>query len=352
MMKGKKIGVLLVNLGTPDSPKVGDVRKYLNEFLTDGRVIDYPWLPRQVLVRGIITPFRASNSAKSYKEIWEEKGSPLKFISEELTAKVQEAMDSIPSSNPDEAVEYVVELAMRYQTPNIEQKLNKLRKERVAQYIILPLFPQYASASTGSVHQKVMSIVSKWQSIPPITMIHAYHDDPAFIHAFAEIGKTYHPENYEHILFSFHGVPERHLRKADDCNHCLKTPNCCHHMTDKNQFCYGAQCVGTAQALAKTLQIPEERYSICYQSRLGKEPWMQPYTSDVLEDLAHKGIKKVLVFCPAFVADCLETIFEISVEYQEEFEEAGGEKVQLVESLNAHPLWVEALKGMIIRHTH
>ncbi len=344
-----KVGVLLINLGTPDSPQVPDVRRYLNEFLTDGRVVDVPWPARQALVRGAITPFRSKESAKSYKEIWDPvKGSPLKYISEELTDKVQAALREYSANNGQ--TEYHVELAMRYQSPSIERALTLLRRKRVNRYIVLPLFPQYASASTGSAHQKVMEIVGSWQSIPPINFIHGYHDDPHFINAFAEIGKQYPYQDYDHVLFSFHGVPLRHLRKADDCNHCLKTPDCCHHFSDKNQFCYGAQCVGTAKALAKKLNIPEEYYSITYQSRLGKDPWMEPYTVETLERLAQQGKKRVLVFCPAFVADCLETIFEIAVEYQEDFEKFGGEKVQLVESLNSHPLWVETLKQMVLRH--
>jgi len=344
----QRIGVLLVNLGTPDSPKTSDVRKYLNEFLTDGRVIDVPWLKRQLLVRGIISPLRAGNSAKSYKEIWNERGSPLKYISEDLTEKVQESLDNMAHRASEGGNEYYVELAMRYQSPNIESALMRLRKKNVHRYIILPLFPHYASSSTGSAHQKVMEIVSKWQVIPSINFINSYYNHPAYIKAFTEIGKTYQPENYDHILFSFHGLPERHMRKANDYGHCLSNAHCCQTITEKNQFCYSAQCHATAQLLAKELNISEDNYTITYQSRLGKDPWMKPYTDKTLEELAHRGIKNVLVFCPAFVADCLETIFEIGVEYQEEFVEAGGEKVQLVESLNTHPLWVEAVKEMIL----
>lgn len=338
----QKIGVLLVNLGTPDSPKTPDVRKYLNEFLTDGRVIDVPWLKRQILVRGVISPFRAGESAKSYKEIWTEKGSPLKFISEELTASVQQSLDA---HEPDT---YLVKLAMRYQSPNIENALLALRKQKVNQYVIVPLFPQYASASTGSVHQKIMEIVSKWQVIPSMRFINSFYDHPDFIHAWKIIGEQHDLASYDHILFSFHGIPQRQMKKADDHNHCLQSKDCCSKLCDKNQFCYSAQCHVTAHEIAKSLAIPTERYSISYQSRLGKDPWMQPYTSDVLEELAKKGVKRILVFCPAFVADCLETIFEIGVEYQEEFEEFGGEKVQLVESLNSHPLWVKTIKNLVI----
>ena len=337
-----KIGVLLINLGTPDSPSNGDVRKYLNEFLTDWRVIDIPAVPRQLLVRGVISPFRAGNSAKSYREIWDERGSPLKYISEDLTKALQESLDK-----RNDGKKYVVELAMRYQSPSIEKGLLNLRKQLVNQYIILPLFPQYASASTGSAHQEVMRIFSGWQTIPPVNFIQSYCDNPDFIDAFVQIGSKYNVADYDHILFSFHGIPQRQLRKADTCDYCLKTPDCCETRHEKNQFCYGSQCVATAHALAAKMNLSKEKYTISYQSRLGKDPWMEPYTVQVLEELAKKGCKKVLVYCPAFVADCLETIFEIAVEYQEDFEKFGGEKVQLVESLNAHPLWVKTLENMI-----
>lgn len=335
------IGVLLVNLGTPDSPSTPDVRKYLNEFLTDGRVIDVPWLQRQLLVRAFITPFRAANSAKSYREIWNEKGSPLKYYGQELAILVQKNLDK------EQTGKYKVELAMRYQSPDIKSGLDNLRKAGVSRYIILPLFPQYASASTGSVFQLVMETISRWQNIPDIRFIQSYYNHTGFIGAFAEIGKQYEPNAYDHILFSFHGLPQRQLIKGDDHAHCQQKKDCCHSIGTHNQSCYGAQCYATAHALAEALHIPKEKYTICFQSRLGKDPWVEPYTSEVLKTLAAEGKKRLLVFCPAFVADCLETIFEVSVEYHEEFVHLGGEKVQLVESLNTHPLWVKVLCDMI-----
>lgn len=338
------IGVLLVNLGTPDSPKTSDVRTYLNEFLTDGRVIDIPWLPRQVLVRGIISPFRAGNSAKSYKAIWSEKGSPLKYISEQQTEKLQEALNAHNNTN----LQFEVELAMRYQNPDIASALDKLRRKQVSRYIIIPMFPQYASASTGSANERVMEVLSSWQTIPAVSFINSYETYPLFIEAFTARGHEYDPQNYDHVLFSFHGLPERQLRKANDHNYCLSKPDCCTKLCAENRFCYSSQCHATAQALAKNLQIPAEKYTVTYQSRLGRDPWVKPYTIKVLEELAAKGIKRILVFCPAFTADCLETIFEISTEYQEEFVAWGGEKLQLVESLNTHPLWIKALEQMVL----
>ncbi|MBK9459264.1 MAG: ferrochelatase [Sphingobacteriales bacterium] len=346
-MKSKQpIAVLLINLGTPDSPATADVRRYLVEFLTDGRVIDIPWLPRQLLVRGIIAPFRAGNSAKSYKAIWTDRGSPLKFHSQDFT----EALKQRFATYPPESTQYVVELAMRYQSPSIEEALEKLRKQNPQRYIIVPMFPHYASSSTGTAHQKVMDIMSQWQTVPPVTFINSYHNNEGYLDAFAQIGQTYDPNSYDHVLFSFHGLPERHMKKADESKqHCLVTPNCCEVACPANRFCYSHQCHVTAHELAKRLQIPADKYTISYQSRLGNDPWMQPYTVKTLEDLAkNKGIKRILVFCPAFVADCLETTYEITTEYQEEFIAWGGEKVQLVESLNTHPRWVKAVEDMIV----
>jgi ferrochelatase len=334
---GKK-GVLLVNLGTPDSPEVKDVRKYLDEFLMDERVIDIPALNRTLLVKGIIVPFRSPKTAKLYKEIWDEKGSPLLYFSEVQLALVKEQLGD----------DYHVELAMRYQNPSIDAALAKMKAAQVESIRVLPLFPQYASASTGSVIQKVMEIVGKWPTIPPVSFVNSFHDNKSMIEAFADNAQKYQPETYDQVLFSFHGLPERQLIKCDDSgSHCLKTPDCCSKLTDVNKFCYSAQCHDTARLIAAELNIPADKYSVCFQSRLGKEPWVQPYTSDVLKDLAAKGRKRLLVFCPAFVADCLETLYEVTVEYGDDFKKLGGEEVQLVASLNDHPKWIEAMIGMI-----
>jgi ferrochelatase len=337
MKKGKK-GILLVNLGTPDSPSRGDVYRYLKQFLLDPRVIDIPWLPRNLLVRGIIAPFRSGASAKLYKELWTPEGSPIKIYGERVKAGVQQILGP----------EYVVALGMRYQNPSIESALNELLDQQVSEITVFPMFPQYASASTGSVHEEVMRLISQRLGIPNIKFINSYYDLPAMIDIFADNARQFDIDSYDHILFSFHGLPQRQLRKTDTCNHCLKTSNCCHAISEKNQFCYGAQCHGTAYAIADKLGLSKDRYTICYQSRLGKDPWVQPYTSVVLEELAKKGAKRLLVFSPAFVADCLETIIEISTEYQEEFEEMGGEKVDLVPSLNDDPRWIQAICDLLL----
>ncbi|WP_316744648.1 ferrochelatase [Pedobacter antarcticus] len=334
---GKK-GVLLVNLGTPDSPEVGDVKRYLDQFLMDERVIDINAFSRTMLVKGVIVPFRSPKTAKLYKEIWDENGSPLLYYSKIQAAMVQEEL------GPD----YHVELAMRYQNPSVPAALAKMKAGLVESIQVIPLFPQYASASTGSVIQLVMELVSKWQTIPPVSFVNSFHDNPGMIATFADNARKYQPETYDQVLFSFHGLPERQLIKCDHSqSHCLKSADCCQTLTDVNKFCYSAQCHDTARLIAAELQIPAEQYSVCFQSRLGKEPWVQPYTSDVLRQLAAAGKKRLLVFCPAFVADCLETLYEVTVEYGEEFRKLGGEEVQLVSSLNDHPQWISALVKMV-----
>ncbi len=333
---GKK-GVLLVNLGTPDSPEVKDVRKYLDQFLMDERVIDVNAFKRTLLVKGIIVPFRSPKTSKLYKEIWDENGSPLLYFSKIQAALVQEQLGD----------DYHVELAMRYQSPSIESALEKMKAGLVESIRVIPLFPQYASASSGSVMQLVMELVSKWQTIPAISFVSSFHDNELMLETFAENARKYKPETFDHILFSFHGLPERQLLKCDHTgSYCLKKDNCCETLNDTNKFCYSAQGHDTARLLAAKLNIAREDYTVCFQSRLGKEPWVQPYTSDVLKKLAGEGKKRLLVFSPAFVADCLETIYEITVEYQEEFKALGGEHVQLVESLNDDPKFIRALVDM------
>ena len=335
-----KTGILLINLGTPDSPSVPDVRKYLREFLSDPRVIDISAAGRWALVNFIIAPIRSSRSAKLYKKIWSEKGSPLLINSELQKKLLQEKLGS----------DYQVELGMRYQSPSIGNALEKFTKPTFKKIIVVPLFPQYASASTGSVHEKIMSIISKWQVIPEIKFINSFCNDKGFIRAFSEIGKKYHPGDFDHVLFSFHGLPERQIHKADCFDHCLprgqaglKKDDCCSVLGEKNSFCYRAQCFETARCMAREMKIAFEDYTVCFQSRLGSTPWIKPYSDKIIEELAKKGKKKLLVFAPAFVSDCLETIYEIGVEYDLLFKKNGGEKIQMVESLNDHPLWIEAL---------
>ncbi len=334
-----KTGVLLVNLGTPDSTSVPHVRKYLREFLMDKRVIDIPAFPRWLLVNLIIALFRAPKSAKEYEKLWEERGSPLKFYGEDLRDLVQEAL------GPD----YLVALGMRYQSPSIESALKKLMAKNVSQIVVLPLFPQYASATNGSVVDKVMEITSKWQIIPTIKFVNNFVEEPLFIEAWYEVGKKYlEKEDYDYFVFSYHGLPERQIRKGSVDNYC-KLGDCCNTYHKKNQYCYRAQCFLTTRLVSKKLGIPEDKCMTTFQSRLGKDPWIKPYTDDVLVNLAKEGKKKVLAFSPAFVSDCLETTVEVGETFKEEFLEAGGEKWDLVESLNVHPKWVECVKDIVVK---
>lgn len=333
-----KQGILLVNLGTPDSTSVSDVRRYLDEFLMDERVIDMNALGRTLLVKGIIVPFRGPKSAKIYRKVWTENGSPLLYYSIRQKELLQQKLGG----------DYYVELGMRYQNPSIASALEKLKAAGVSSIKVISLFPQYASATTGSVHQKVMEIVSRWQTIPDISFLNSFHDHPGMIGVFAENAQKYQPETFDQVIFSFHGLPQRQLIKADDSKrHCLQSPGCCSVLTEANKFCYSAQCHHTARLIAERLSIPKEKYTVTFQSRLGKDPWAQPYTSEVIHRLGTNGAKRLLVFSPAFVADCLETLYEIAQEYDLEFKALGGEGIQLVESLNDNPRWIEVLSEIV-----
>lgn len=333
-----KVGVLLVNLGTPDAPSRGAVYRYLKQFLLDRRVIDYSWIPRNLLVRGIIAPFRSGSSAKLYQRLWTDEGSPIKTYGFKLEKAIREMMGP----------EFEVHLAMRYQSPSIEAAIEKLEKANVDKVIVVPLFPQYASATTGSIHDEVMRLYRKKDVIPEISMINSYYNHPELISIFADNAKAKGLDKYDHFLFSFHGLPQRQLKKGDASGaHCLIKNECCQSICDQNKFCYSAQCHGTAFAIAAQLGIPNEKFTVCFQSRLGPEAWAQPYTSQTIKERLEKGDKNILVFSPAFVADCLETIIEIGYEYKEEFEEMGGQHLDLVPSLNDDPRWFKVVADLI-----
>ena len=336
-----KTGVLLVNLGTPDSPAVPDVRKYLREFLMDKRVIDIPFFNRLLLINLIIAPFRAPKSAKIYKELWTDRGSPLLFYGLDIKELLQQTLGA----------DFVVTLGMRYQSPSIESAIEELTTKGVSKIIVIPLFPQYASASTGSVVEKVMDIVSGWEVTPQIHFVSNFFDEPLFIKAFAELGRKYMAaENYDHFIFTYHGLPERQIKKASFQNYCQLSDKCCSKYHSKNKYCYRAQCYETTRLLAEELNIPADKYTVCFQSRLGKTPWIKPYTDEVIKELAEKGVKKALAFSPSFIADCLETTIEGGVEYRDLFKKHGGERWQLVESLNVSPTWVQCLKEMVLKN--
>lgn len=330
-------GILIVNLGTPDAPTRSAVYRYLKQFLLDPRVIDINPLARNLLVRGIIAPFRSGKSAAAYRHLWTENGSPLKYYGEQLVAQVRQLLGP----------EYVVELGMRYQNPSIESAIKKLMQAKVAKIKVFTLFPQYASATTGSVHEEVMRILSQQQIIPAVEFVSAYPTWEPMVDLFVKNAMQFDLQAYDHFLFSYHGLPQRQLRKADAFNHCLQKPDCCHTLTPVNQFCYTAQCHATTKAIAAQLHLKPEQHTVCFQSRLGRDPWTQPYTVQVIENLAKNGAKRLLVFCPAFTADCLETTIEIGEEYRDDFLKWGGERLDLVESLNDKPAWAAAVADFL-----
>jgi ferrochelatase len=332
-----KTGVLLINLGTPDSPSVKDVRKYLFEFLNDPRVIDIPAVARFFLVNFIIVPFRAPKSTKMYNRLWMNEGSPILYYGKSVQSKLQDALGD----------SFKVELAMRYQNPGMNDVLAKMEKDYYEKIIIIPLFPQYASATTGSATEKAMRLISKWWNIPEIKIISQFYDNEKYLDTIVEQAKKYDINDYDHILFSYHGLPVRQVDKVYKDGTLCKEHNCETEITVDNKYCYKATCYATTRLLAEKLNLKEENYTVCFQSRLDKK-WLEPFSDKVVIEQAKKGAKKLLVFSPAFVADCLETTIEIGKEYQQLFEENGGEKIQLVESLNDHLMWIDALKELVL----
>ncbi|MBS0656226.1 MAG: ferrochelatase [Verrucomicrobia bacterium] len=314
---GETNGILLVNTGSPASCTPADVYRYLTQFLLDARVIDLPYWVRQLLVRAILVPFRYRKSAKAYENIWTEEGSPLLVNSKALSIQLQEALG--PSVH--------VAIGMRYGSPSIRDGLESLRAKRVNSIVIAPLFPQQASATTGSVIEEAMNVMRDWVVFPQVRFLTEFATHPRFLDAWAEVGRAFDFSQYDEILFSFHGLPERHIKRAEKF------------------LCYKAQCYATAEGIATRLALP--RYTICFQSRLGVDAWIKPYTVNIIEDLARKGTKKICIFAPSFIADCLETTYELGIEYNHLFTSLGGTKIDLVPSLNTHPAWIQALTEIL-----
>ena len=333
----QKTGVLLIQLGTPDSPSTLDVAKYLGEFLNDPRVVDLPWLARKLLVNGIIVPFRSPKSAKIYKQLWALGGgkSPLLTYSERAKELLQARFGG----------EVVVEMAMRYQNPSIESVLERMRLANYSRIVLIPLFPHYASASTGSAIAKAMEIIQRWWVIPEISTVAQFYEQPDYLDAVIDRAREFRLDDYDHILFSYHGLPERQVDKVYPDDLCSNQP-CETELNDANQFCYKATCYATTRMLAARLGLAESRYTTCFQSRLNGK-WIEPFSDKIVEEWAAKGARKLLVFSPAFVADCLETLIEIGEEYQTLFKAKGGEKVQLVPSCNDHPRFIDALEKLV-----
>lgn len=328
-------GVLLMNLGSPDSTAVPDVRKYLREFLMDKRVLDAPYPIRWAVVNLTILPKRPAQSAEAYRTIWAEEGSPLIVAGKKLREAIQTRV-TVP-----------VELAMRYQSPSVQSAVDSLVAQGVTEIILFPLFPHYAMSSYETAVVKVRETVERKGNVK-LSVIEPYYDHPAFISALVASAEPYLAEPYDHLLFSFHGLPERHMRKADPTgHHCLTSPNCCEVPSPAHKTCYRAQCFKTVRDFAKLAALDPKKYSVSFQSRLGREPWLHPYTDMEFERLAKEGVKKLLVICPAFVADCLETLEEIQIRGRETFLHAGGETLRQIPCLNLHPKWVEAVIEML-----
>lgn len=327
-----------MNLGSPDSTKVRDVRRYLNEFLMDERVIDMPYLQRLLLVKGIISPFRAPKSAEAYKTIWTEQGSPLI----ELTRQLKEALQL--------KVDLPVEMAMRYGNPSVGAAFeNLLKKDRdLEEVIAIPMYPHYAMSSYETAVEDAKATHRKMKYGFRLKFIKPYYNESSYINALAESMKPYLHGEYDHVLFSYHGIPERHLLKADPTySHCLKNENCCSEPSVAHSTCYRHQCMVTTKLVTEKAGIPGNKYSISFQSRLGRDPWLKPYTDFRLTDMPKEGIKKLLILCPAFVSDCLETLEEIKERGKELFLQAGGESFTMIPCLNVHPMWVNALAGWV-----
>lgn len=328
--------VLLVNLGSPDSPSVPDVRRYLNEFLMDGRVIDNPWPLRRFIV-GMILINRPKESAHAYQSIWTKEGSPLVVTSKKVQALLQQR------------VKVPVELAMRYQNPSVPDAVKKLAAQGVTELLMIPLFPHYAMSSYETAVVWVRNNVKKFAPQMKLTVQKPYYDSPDYITALGEVSAAALKTDYDHLLFSFHGVPERQIVKSDPTGeHCLAFEKCCEvESSPAHEFCYRHQCFQTAKSLAGWCGVPKGKWSVSFQSRLGRTPWLKPYTDFELERLPKEGVKKLVIISPAFVADCLETIEEIGMRGKETFLQAGGESYTLIPCLNEHPAWIAALEHMV-----
>ena len=338
MSEKKKRGIILMNLGSPDSTEVPDVRRYLEEFLMDEKVIDYSWLFRTLLVKGIIVPFRAAKSAEAYQTIWsEEKGSPLIYLTYELRNALQEQV-----SEP-------VVVAMRYGKSSPKDAFDELmqKEPQLDEVIAVPLYPHFAMSSYETAVDYAKQIHQKNNYPFTLDFIKPFYNDDAYLQALTENMKPYLEQDFDHILFSYHGVPARHIKKSDITGkHCLQVADCCNVPSSAHKFCYRHQCFDTTKNVVERLQISKDKYSNSFQSRLGKG-WLQPFTDKRLEEMPAEGIKKLLVVCPAFTSDCLETLEEIAIRGKEIFLEAGGETFTMIPCLNVHPLWVSALKKWV-----
>lgn len=333
----KKTGIVLMNLGSPDSTEVKDVKKYLKQFLMDERVIDVPFLLRYFLINGVIVPFRAPKSAEAYKTIWTKEGSPLVV----LTRQLQEALQA--------QIDLPVEVAMRYGNPTPKAAFDKLQNENpgLEEVLAIPLYPHYAMSSFETAVESAREVYEANKYPFELTFLKPFYNDPGYIHALAENIRPYLEKPHDHILFSYHGIPGRHVRKSDVTGaHCLKVENCCDVDSPAHAHCYRHQVFTTTRLVMELLKVPAENYSISFQSRLGKG-WLEPFTDIRLEQMPKEGIRNLLILCPAFVSDCLETLEEIEERGKESFMHAGGESYTMIPCLNTSPLWVDVLSGWV-----
>lgn len=332
-------GVLLVNLGSPDAPTPRAVRRYLREFLGDPRVLDMPAIARWLLLNLVILPTRPRRSAEAYEKVWTPEGSPLLVHGRALRDALRKELGD----------DWSVELAMRYGVPSIDAALDRLAAVDAGQIVVVPLFPQYASASTGSALDAVYAAAAERNNVAPLTVVPSFYAEAGFIRALAAVARELPEERRpDHLLISFHGLPERQVKASDTTGkHCLASEGCCDAIGPANRFCYRAQCSATARELAKVLGLRPEHWTLSFQSRLGRIPWIRPYTDEVLPELYERGIRRLAVVCPSFVADCLETIEEIGIRARDQWLALGGEDLVLVPCVNDHPLWVETLATWI-----
>ncbi|MEI6568492.1 MAG: ferrochelatase [Verrucomicrobiota bacterium] len=331
-----KKAVLLVNLGSPDSPSVPDVRRYLREFLMDGRVLDVAWPIRFCIVNFAILPTRPKHSAEAYETIWTPEGSPLVVTSRNLQTALQKRA-GMP-----------VDLAMRYQKPSIPDAVRRLAAQKIEEVLLIPLFPHYAMSSFETAVVRVREVAAELAPQMRIRAQAPYYDHPDYIAALVASASDFLRQPYDHLLFSYHGIPERHIKKGDTTGcHCLKVADCCTVDSPAHAQCYRAQCFKTTAAFVKAAGVAPGKYSVAFQSRLGRDPWLKPYTDFELTRLPREGVKRLLVICPAFVSDCLETIEEIGMRGRETFVEAGGSEFERIPCMNEHPAWVDALEKMV-----
>ncbi len=330
-------GVLLVNTGSPDSPEVADVRRYLDQFLMDGHILDQPWPLRKLIVNGFILPRRPQRSTEAYRAIWWPEGSPQIVLSQRLADSLRAGWET------------PVSLAMRYGNPSIEAGLRELLQQGIDELLLVPLFPHYAMSTTEAVVDETQVVLKRLRSDLPLTVLPPFYDDARYIDALAASARPYLDQGYDHLLFSYHGLPERHLRKTDPTGqHCLRSTDCCATASPAHATCYRHQVLRTTELVVQALGVPASKHSVSFQSRLGRDPWLQPATVHELERLAQAGVRRLLVLCPAFVADCLETLEEIGIAGRATFLAAGGESFTLIPALNDQPQWVAAF-GELMR---